>query len=293
MLLLAAPGARAAEPEPAPPPASLERLRPVIGEERTDLVLDGDTLLDIAFRNRLGFQALSRLNPDVDTWIPKPGSVVRLPSRIVLPDVEYAGLVINVPEMRLFDFTAAGGPEVISVAVGDADDPTPIGEFRIGEKRVDPAWTVPESIRAEKPHLPDVMPPGPDNPLGSRWMRIGKSSYGIHGTNIRWSIGRQATHGCVRLYEDQMRRLFDRTPEGTRLQIVYQPFKWGRDGSRILLEAHPDVYGRIPDPLSAALVPVREMGLLHSVDVERVWHVIEASSGAPVVVGRLPPGLEP
>jgi L,D-transpeptidase ErfK/SrfK len=278
---------------PAPARALLDRLMPVIGEGGTDLVMPGDTLLDVAYRNRIGFRALVRLNPTVDTWLPQPGVVVRLPSRIVLPDVEPEGLVINVPEMRLFDFTVEGGPEVISVAVGDADDPTPTGEFRVGEKRVDPAWTVPESIRAEKPDLPEVVLPGPDNPLGSHWMRIGRSSYGIHGTNIRWSIGREATHGCVRLYEDDMGRLFERTPEGTRLQIVYQPFKWGRDGSNIVLEAHPDIYQRVPDPLAAALGLIREVGLLEVVDVEQVLQTIEDARGVPVVVGRAPAALEP
>jgi L,D-transpeptidase ErfK/SrfK len=274
--------------EPQQPREPLERFRPVVGERRSALVKPGDTLLDIAFRNGFGFETLSRLNPEVDTWIPMPGTVVRLPSRTVLPDVEEEGLVINIPEMRLFDFTVEDAPEVIAAAIGDAEDPTPIGDFRIGAKRIDPVWNVPISIREEKPGLPEQVPPGPDNPLGSRWMRIGETSYGIHGTDIRWSIGREATHGCVRIYEQDIQRLFDRTPEGTRLQIVYQPYKWGRDGLRILFEAHPDLYDRTPDRLAAALAPLRELGLLDSVDIERVWHTLDESRGVPIVVGTLP-----
>ena len=111
--------------------------------------------------------------------------MVQLPTRLILPDAAAEGLVLNVPEMRLYDFRVAPEPEIYAAAVGDALDPTPLGEFRIGEKRVNPTWTVPDSIRAEKPELPARVPPGPDNPLGSLWMTIGSSSYGIHGTNIR------------------------------------------------------------------------------------------------------------
>jgi L,D-transpeptidase ErfK/SrfK len=119
-------------------------------------------------------------------------------------------------------------------------------------------------------------------------MTIGTTSYGIHGTNNPWSIGRQATHGCIRLYEDEMRRLFDRTPSGTPLRIVYQPYKWGRDGNEILLEAHPDAYSRIARPLDEALVVPKELGLLGSLDLVRVTEVLVEARGRPEPVGRRP-----
>jgi L,D-transpeptidase ErfK/SrfK len=260
---------------------------------RTDLVEPGDTLLDVAARHRLGFEAVARLNPAVDPWIPDPGTIVQLPTRHLLPQVAPAGLVVNVPEMRLYDFGVEDGPEVFAVAIGDAEDPTPIGEFRVGAKRVDPEWRVPASIRAEKPELPEVVPPGPENPLGSRWLTIGNTSYGLHGTNVRWSIGRIATHGCVRLYEEDVVRLYARVREGTRLQLVYQPYKWGRDGDRLLLEAHPDVYGRFPDPLGAALETPRALGLAPRVDVVAVQRVLARADGVPTPVGTLPPRETP
>jgi L,D-transpeptidase ErfK/SrfK len=291
--LLVALVAMPARGEPQELREPLERFRLVIGEERSDLVKPGETLLDVAFRNGFGFEAVSSLNPEVDTWVPVPGTVVRLPSRMILPDVEEEGLVINIPEMRLFDFTVEDSPEVMPVAIGDAEDPTPTGDYRIGAKRIDPVWDVPASIREEKPDLPERVPPGPGNPLGTRWMRIGETSYGIHGTDIRWSIGREATHGCVRLYEQDVRRLFDRTPEGTRLQIVYQPYKWGRDGSQILFEAHPDLYAHMPDRLAHALAPLRELGLLDRVDIEQVWRAVDELRGVPIVVGTLPTASAP
>jgi L,D-transpeptidase ErfK/SrfK len=287
MLTLALAGVCAAKPPPPP------RLQPVLGFERSVLVEPGDTLLDVAYRERLGFEAVMRMNPGVDEWIPDAGTVVRLPTRFLLPDVPADGLVLNVPELRLYDFRTAPEPDVYAVAVGDAEDPTPVGEFRVGNKRTDPVWTVPASIRAEKPELPARVPPGPDNPLGRFWMTIGTSSYGLHGTNVRWSIGRLATHGCVRFYEDDIERLYARTPPGTRLRIVYAPYKWGRDGDALLLEAHPDLYGRFEDPLAAALAVPSALGLLSALELEDVARAVVTARGEPVRVGTIPPTWTP
>jgi L,D-transpeptidase ErfK/SrfK len=269
-------------------PTGFEALPLALGREESELVAPGDTLLDVAHAHRVGFELLERLNPGVDRWIAAPGTIVKLPTRSLLPRSRGDGLVINLPEMRLYDLRVPGEPEVFHVAIGDGIDPTLLGEYRVGEKRVDPAWHVPESIRREKPELPAVVPPGSDNPLGDRWMTIGTTSYGIHGTNNPWSIGRQATHGCVRLYADEMRRLFDRTPSGTRLEIVYQPYKWGRDGDAILLEAHPDLYARFARPLDEALELPRELGLVKALDLVRVTEVLVEARGTPERVGTRP-----
>lgn len=285
-LLLAALAPRVAEPADGLP------LGPPLGSIERTLIEPGDTLLDIAWRHRVGFEAVERLNPDVDPWIPPPGTVVRLPTRYLLPDAEPAGLVLNIPEMRLYDFTLEdGGPRVYAAAVGDAEDPTPLGRFRVGAKRRYPAWYVPRSIREKRPELPAVVPPGPGNPLGSRWMTIGDTSYGIHGTNVVWSIGRTATHGCVRLYEDEVQELFDRIAPGTPVTLVYQLFKWGSDGTTLFLEAHPDVYGHEPDRFGAALEVPRSLGLLGAIDLGRVWEVVEGARGIPEPVGRVPAPL--
>jgi len=268
-------------------------LQPVLGAPRIAVVKNGDTLLDIAERDRLGFQQLIQLNPDVDVWVPAAGTRVHLPTEYILPNAPREGLVINLPEMRLYDFTVdRTRPTVLAVAIGDAVDPTPVGEFRIGHKRVDPYWTVPASIRAERPDLPAVVPPGPNNPLGDRWLTLGTSSYGIHGTNNVWSIGRNATHGCVRLYNDDMRALFARTKSGTRVRLVYQPVKLGQRNGVLYVEAHRDEYDRAPDAPSATLVQLivlETLGVIEagSVDEERVRRVIQEARGVPVPVGKL------
>jgi L,D-transpeptidase ErfK/SrfK len=202
-------------------------LAAVVGQPSTDVIGEGDTLLDMALRNRVGFSAVERLNPGVDVWMPPAGTTVALPTSMILPDAPHEGLVINVPEMRLYDFTVGPVPEIFAIAIGDDVDTTPQGDFRIGAKRVDPVWHVPESIRRAHPELPARVAPGPDNPLGDRWMTIGTSSYGIHGTNIEWSIGRIATHGCIRLYTADIHALYDRVPVGTPVHLRYQTTKIG------------------------------------------------------------------
>ena len=282
-------GVGAAKQVPLPAPV----LAPVQGAETWEYTHKADTLLDIAVRAGVGFIALSALNPGVDVWVPPEGVRLRLPSEYVLPDAPHTGIVINIPEMRLYDYTRdPNNPTVLPVAVGDIQDPTPIGDFKVGQKRVDPAWTVPESIRAERPDLPAIVAPGPDNPLGDRWLTLGTTSYGIHGTNNLWSIGREATHGCVRLYNADMRVLFDRIPLGTPVRIVYQRVKVGQRDGGVYVEAHGDYYDRQFDPLPATLsrlVALDALGLVDggSIKESEVQRVVSEARGIPVRVGRL------
>jgi L,D-transpeptidase ErfK/SrfK len=280
-------------PDWTPPPASdvrLAALAPVIGQPQSEMIGPDETVLDIAWQHRLGFDRLARLNPEVKVWIPDPGTVVRLPTEHVLPDKPWHGLVINVPEMQLYDFSQPGTPEpdVFAIAIGDQMDPSLVGEYRVGRKREHPVWTVPASIRAEKPELPPVVPAGPDNPLGDHWMTIGNTTYGIHGTNNHWSIGREATHGCVRLYNDEMERLYARTREGTPIRLVYQTVKVGQRDGTVYVEAHPDLYQREPpDRAAVVLEKLAALGLAEAVDASLVRKAIDEERGIPVPVGTL------
>jgi L,D-transpeptidase ErfK/SrfK len=191
--------------------------------------------------------------------------------------------------MQLYDFTRKGAePEVFAIAIGDSIDPSLVGEFKVGRKRANPAWNVPRSILAERPELPPVVPPGPDNPLGPFWMTIGHTSYGIHGSNNEWSIGREATHGCIRLYNDQIELLFGRTKEGTPLRLVYQRVKLGRRDRTIFVEAHPDVYAREPNAESAAYEKLAALGLLGFVDQAALSRAMAEATGIPVPIGAVP-----
>jgi L,D-transpeptidase ErfK/SrfK len=246
-------------------------------------------VLDIAVRHHLGFERVARLNPSLDVWIPAPGARVQLPTQHVLPDAPHEGLVVNIPELQLYDFAVdRAAPEVFALAIGDEMDPSLVGSFRIGAKRENPVWNVPESIRAERPWLPAAVAPGPDNPLGPFWMTIGNTSYGIHGTNNRWSIGREATHGCLRLYNDDIARLYARTRRGTRVRIVYQTVKLGRRGAIVYVEAHPDRYLRDPERVATALARLQAAGVDDSEALERARAAIDAARGEPVPVALLP-----
>jgi L,D-transpeptidase ErfK/SrfK len=286
-LALAALALAGAKERPAPEPIAW--VGEVVGAPSTEVIHDGDTLLDAAYRSRTAYDAVVRLNPGIDVWIPDPGTRVHLPTEMVLPAARHDGILINLPEMRLYDFTVRDGLEVLAIAIGDPDDPSPVGEFYVGEKREHPTWAVPASIRNEKPDLPALVPPGPENPLGDRWMTLSRSSYGIHGTNNKWSIGRLATHGCIRLYNSDMHRLYDRVAPRTKIRIIYEPVKIGRRGEEIVVEAHRDVYKRVPDPVASALVKLLLAGLLDQVDRDEVARAVREARGVPVRVGRVAP----
>jgi L,D-transpeptidase ErfK/SrfK len=280
--------------QPVAPDPRLTALPAVVGEPSSDIVEDKeDTVLDIAYRHRLGFDRVERMNPQIkNLWIPEIGTVVRLPTEHILPEPPWRGLVINVPEMQLYDFTAKnaqGEPEVFAIAIGDEVDPSLMGEFKIGRKRAQPAWHVPKSIQAERPGLPTVGPPGPDNPLGPYGMTIGSTSYGIHGSNNEWSIGREATHGCIRLYNDQIEKLFLRTKEKTPIRLLYQTVKVGQRGSTIYLESHPDLYNKDPLREQVIVEKLRALDLLQYVDAIRLHRAIEEQRGTPVPIATLPP----
>jgi L,D-transpeptidase ErfK/SrfK len=288
LAFLSALGLLAASP---PEPGWISEL---IGAPARLIVPDGTTLLDIAAERHLGYTGVVRLNPGVDPWVPEPGTQIELPTWSVLPEATAEGLVINLPELRMYDFTAAGAPAVYAIAIGVVDWPTPTGSFRLGPRRADPVWYVPDSIRAERPELPATVPPGPANPLGSHWITIGSTTYGIHGTNNPWSIGRLSTHGCVRLYEDTMRDVFERVPGGTPLRIVYQTLKLGARGGRLYLEAHPDWYAREPrayEELQLRLMVLRLQGRVEEgIDPARLARVASEARGVPVEIGRLRSG---
>jgi L,D-transpeptidase ErfK/SrfK len=280
----------AAATSPAQPDAPA--LPPLIGAPRTAVVAEGDTLLDVVYAHRLGFDPVARLNPDVKVWIPAPGTRVQLPTWSILPDVPARGLVLNLPEMRLYDFTRPGEPQMLWIAIGNADWPSPVGEFRVGDKRIHPYWYVPESIQRERPELPPVVAPGEDNPLGTRWLGLAGTSYGIHGTHNRWAIGRMATHGCIRLYNDLAEDLYERVPPGTPVRVIYERLKLGQHDGQLFVEVHPDLYGLDPDPLPRTLVDLMVLGLLgvldyDALDREQLRQLIDQSLGVPVPIAPL------
>lgn len=208
----------------------------IIGQDDFEIATYQDTLSDIARRHSLGFNEIVKANPKVDTWLPGAGTKVTLPKRRILPDTPREGIILNLPEMRIYYYPKPKDnetPVVITypVSIGRVDWKTPLGLTSIVAKVKNPTWTPPETIRrehaAEGDILPDVVPAGENNPLGLYALRLGKAGYLIHGTDKPWGIGMRVTHGCMRLYPEDIEALFEKVPVGTPVRLVNQPFKVG------------------------------------------------------------------
>jgi len=224
----------------------------VVGEDKSVVTVYEDTLYDLARKFSLGSLELIRVNPGVDPWLPGAGKTLVVPDRHILPPGPREGIVVNLPEHRLYYYPKAkrGGPtQVITypVSIGKMDWRTPLGLTHVIQKQKDPAWFPPASVRKEHAEagdpLPTRVPPGPDNPLGQYAMRLaaGNGSYLIHGTNNPIAVGLAVTHGCIRMYPDDVAALFPLIPVGTPVHLINVPVKVAWLDGELLLEAHPPV----------------------------------------------------
>jgi L,D-transpeptidase ErfK/SrfK len=224
----------------------------VVGEDLTVMTVYEDTLYDLAAAYSLGSEELIRVNPGVDPWLPGAGKLLVVPGRHILPPGPHEGIVVNLPEHRLYYYPKPkrGQPiEVITypVSIGKMDWRTPLGLTHVIQKQKDPAWYPPESVRKEHAEagdpLPARVPPGPLNPLGAYAMRLaaGNGTYLIHGTNNPLAVGLPVTHGCIRMYPDDVAALFPLIPVGTPVRLINEPVKVAWVDGELLLEAHPPV----------------------------------------------------
>jgi len=204
-------------------------------------VAAGDNLADVARAHGLGYVELLAANPGLDPWAPPEGATLMLPTTHIAPRRPGPGLLVNLGDMRLY-FAPADGGAVASfpIGIGREGRALPATTTRVAGKRARPSWTPPASIRAEKPWLPAVVPPGPDNPLGAYSLDLALDLVRIHGTNLPDGVGRRTSHGCLRLYPEDIARLFPRVPVGTRVTILDQPAKLAWIDGALWLEAHPD-----------------------------------------------------
>ncbi len=212
----------------------------LIGKSLAITTNEEDTLVGIARRHDLGFVELLAANPGIDPWLPGPDTTILLPTARLLPDAPRRGIVINLAELRLYYFPASRESVVtFPVGTGKAGSETPLGKTYIVRKRERPWWVPPPSIRAEQPQLPAVVPPGPENPLGAFALDLGWPGYIIHGTNNALGVGRRVSHGCIRLYPEDIARLFARVRVGAPVAVVDQDVKLGWFEDELYLEVHP------------------------------------------------------
>jgi L,D-transpeptidase ErfK/SrfK len=249
----AAPAVVAAPPPPPlPAPAETSRFeladaqQNVIGDLQQTTVGKDDTLTDIARRFNLGYEELLRANPGVDPWLPGVGRTIVLPTRFVLPDAPHDGVVINIAAMRLFYFPPhqAGTPQVVfthPIGIGKVGWATPEGTTRIVRRQKDPTWHPPTSVIKEHKEngddLPAVVGPGPDNPLGNRAFYLTWPGYLIHGTNKPAGVGLRSSHGCIRLFPEDIDELFEKIPLGTQVHVVNQPYVFGWDDGQLVMQS--------------------------------------------------------
>src|SRR5512139_533988 len=227
---------------------TIDPMEDVVGTVQVVRARDEDTLSDIARRFNVGYEELVSANPGVDPWLPKAGTEVVIPTEFVLPDAKREGVVINLAAMRLFYFpkTKPGEPQKVithPIGIGRVGWRTPEGSTRIVSKTEAPAWTPTPAIRkehaADGDPLPKVVPPGPDNPLGTHVLRLGWPEYAIHGTDKPPSVGLRGTHGCLRLYPEDIAGIYDAVPVGTPVTVVNQPFLVGWRGDTLVMQTYP------------------------------------------------------
>jgi L,D-transpeptidase ErfK/SrfK len=265
----------------------------VVGQNGLYKVKVGQNLLDIAHEGGLGFRELRDANPKIDEWEPKAGVEIVMPTRRIIPHPKnYQGLVINIPEFRLYLFpldTKLGERNPIMtwpVGIGAESAQSPIQAFHVKSKDEKPTWVVPDSIYAKMDQPKRVIPPGPDNPLGDYRIRLDFDLYAIHGTNDAWSVGRLTTHGCVRLYPEDIAYLYPIVDRGYPGEFVYQPVKVGERKGRVYVEVHQDVYQMFDDLLAHANSVVAEANLVGRVDPDRLAIAVKQQLGIPVDVTK-------
>jgi L,D-transpeptidase ErfK/SrfK len=261
----------------------------VIGRMQVHTVKAGETLLDIARHYGMGFSELKAYHSEMDPWLLEEGSQLQVPSLWIVPESKHRAIVVNVPEMRLYRFHAKKGTvSTYPVTVGEEETQTPLGIFRVVDREVDPEWNIPNKLQYK--YKKKIIPAGDDNPIGKYWLGLSVRGYGIHGTDNPWSVGRILSNGCIRLYPEDIEKLFPDVAKGTVVEIVYDPVKFGYRGGVIFVEVHEDPYGFIEDMEQQARSVAKSRGIEEYVDWEKVDEAIEWKNGVPVPVGTLPKG---
>jgi L,D-transpeptidase ErfK/SrfK len=279
----------------------------LVGNAGSYVTQDRDTLLDIARANDLGYGQLMAANRDVDPWLPGAGREIVLPGRYLLPPGPRQGIVIDLAAHRLFYFPPGGhSVETFPIGVGAEAGMTPHGTTRIVAKVSRPAWYPPRSIRKERPELPAMVPPGPDNPLGDYAFRLGWPGYLIHGTNKPYGVGRNVSHGCIRLYPEDIKTLFAQVPVRTAVRVIDDAVNLAWIDGELYLALAPSraqmdeisenqpITPEVPPSLHARVVAAAG-GKAGRIDWDAVERAGEMRSGEPVRITteEPPPSLPP
>ena len=312
------PVAKALPPPPPPLPKpkathlfDVEPGSDIVGYVQKTTVGKDDTLPDIARRFDVGYEEILTANPGVDPWLPGVGREVVVPTQFILPAAPHEGVVVNVAAMRIFYYPPhkKGQPETVythPIGIGKVGWKTPEGTTKIISRQKDPVWVVPKSVREEHQEdgeqLPAKVPAGPDNPLGAYEFRLGWPSYLIHGTNKPYGVGMRSSHGCMRLYPEDIAVFFDLIPIGTKVTVVNQPYLFGwRDGTLYLqayavMEDDSRNWSKDRKRLLAKLLHPKERGKIaqhdDEIDWQRVGDLAHTPRAVPVPVTGTQDGVD-
>ena len=261
----------------------------VIGSIKKHTTKHEESLIEVARKYDLGFNEIADANPELDPFVPGDGVTVIIPTSWILPEVSsYKGIVINLSEMRLYYFFKKNKSVLVKtfpLGIGAEGSNTPEGTFTVIEKTVKPSWHVPESILKERPDSPKVVPPGPKNPLGSHALRLSLPTILIHGTNRPFGIGRTVSHGCIRLYPEDIPKLFKLVPTGTQVTIIRQPIKVGVENKNVYIEVHNDKQIHL-DYFDEAVKILKKKKLLKNVNTEKFYWAVKEKKGIPVNISN-------
>lgn len=232
----------------------------------------------------IGYDSLLQANPGIDPWIPGEGTELIIPDFHLLPPGISPGITVNLAEYLLYLVEADGNGYRIRfypVGIGQEDSPTPNGDMHVNKKIPRPKWVVPPSVRKEHPEYPAVIPPGPDNALGEYWIGLSSRGFGIHGTNKAFGVGTRVSHGCVRLYPEDIKDLFHRVAVNTRVSIIYEPVKVALINDNLFVELHPDFLGELTDPVFTIMKLAGRLGYAGPIDWPPLLKEIANPSGVP------------
>lgn len=262
-----------------------------------------DTFVHLARDYGLGFVEMRAANPGIDPWLPGAGTDLILPTRHLLPDAPREGIVINLPEMRLYAFVEKDAPpQTFPLGVGRDGLETPLGTTHIRAKAKNPQWRPTARMRREDPELPEVVQPGPENPLGNRVLYLAWPQYAIHGTNRPFGIGRRISSGCIRLYPEDIETLYEMIETGTKVTVVDQPIKVGWIKDRLYLEVHPTLERSMEveeqGAISAPSLSEESMQLIvraagdyeDALDWPKIRKAVQESKGYPIFIAKRPKG---
>jgi L,D-transpeptidase ErfK/SrfK len=258
----------------------------LVGEPIALTVTFADQFATLAMKYDLGFEELRHANPDVDPWIPGEGARVVLPTQFMLPPGPRTGVVINLPEYRLYYFPKASGTVMtFPIGIGRTGFQTPAATTKIVAKIVNPTWYPTKGHRLEHAEtgdtLPASVPPGPDNPLGHLAIQLTLPGYFLHGTNKPFGVGQRVSHGCVRLYPDDIQSFADAVPIGIEVRIIDAPMKVSWQDGTLWLEAHPPLEGEPDMAKMTQLVNRAIAGRNIVVDWTRAEEIARTSTGMP------------